>query len=109
MKHERRQEARIKSLNLVRVRERGSPGPGVLGRTLDLSREGARLEVERAFPLESRVCFSLALGNLVLELEGRVRSLRERGAHRFELGLQLYELDPYAYEDLDEFLQLQAG
>ena len=108
MKQERRREARVKSENLVRVRERGAAGPGVLGRTLDLSREGARLELERAFPLDAQLALTLALGNQVLELEGRVRSSSERGARCFELGIELEALDPYVYEDLNEFVQLQT-
>jgi hypothetical protein len=110
---ERRHEPRIKAMNLVHVEEYAYPTLGeyktddAIGRTLDVSHDGMRLELDHCLPLRTKVKLELALGNQILHLEGRVRSIVEVDAHLCDMGIQFENLTPEQYEALEEHCRLR--
>jgi hypothetical protein len=108
---ERRHEPRIEALNLVRAAEYSDIGlklEDAVGRTLDLSHDGMRLELDHCLPLRSRVWLSLALGNQLLDLHGRIKFLREIDSTKCEMGIEFEDVRPEQYEALEEYLQLRS-
>ena len=110
----RRHEPRVKAFNLVHVEESKAPLPrgykteDAIGRTADLSHDGMNLKLDHCLRLRTQVKLDLALGNLVLELKGKVRSVRALGDHTCEHGIEFFDLTSEQYEALDEHLQLRA-
>lgn len=108
---ERRHEARVEALNLVSVEEFNEAGFRTdlsLGRTLDLSHDGMRLELSHPVPLRSVVSLHLALGETVIDVHGRVQFLRDLDGDGCELGLQFVDMSPEQWEDLDAYLKLHG-
>ena len=107
---DRRHEPRVRTLNLVRAAEYSPAGliEDVIGRTLDLSHDGMRLELDHCLPLRSQVWLNLAIGNQVLKLHGRVRSLLAINPKTCEVGIEFEDVDAETYEALDEYLQLRT-
>lgn len=111
---ERRHEPRIKTMNLVHVAEYSYPTltefktDDALGKTIDLSHDGMRLEMDHALPLRARVQLELALGESILHLQGRVRSIQAIDEQRVDLGVEFVDLTPEQYERLEEHLQLRG-
>lgn len=101
----------MRAIDLVQVEEFIFPalttfkGDETLGRTLDLSRDGLRLELDHALPLRSRVRLHLALGERLLRLDGWVRSSRVREPRGAEVGIEFLGVDPAQRAALDEFLR----
>lgn len=107
---DRRREPRIQAFNLVSAahfNRWGGLDDLALGRTTDLSHEGLRLELDHSLPVRSRLRLSLALGNSILGLEGRIVSVAEVDTNRFELGVQFTHVTADQYEQLDEYLRLR--
>ena len=110
----RRHEPRVKALNLVHVEEYKYPSlteyktDDTIGRTGDLSHDGMNLELDHCLPLRTLVKLELALGNLVLELKGKVRSVRAVDDHTCDHGIEFVDITPEQYEALEEHLQLRA-
>jgi hypothetical protein len=109
---ERRREARARAINLVslgQLDDAGVQNDYVVGRTLDLSRDGVRLEVSHPIAKGSRVRLSLALGPSVLEVDGVVRSTVELDGEQHALGIE-FDHRPASAEDggtraiLDKYL-----
>lgn len=111
---ERRHEPRVKALDLVHVEEYAYPPLGqyktddALGRTLDLSHHGMRLQLDHPLHLRTRLHLDLALGNTILRLEGRVRSAREVDARVCEMGIEFVGLTADQYDRLDAYLHLRG-
>jgi PilZ domain-containing protein len=111
---DRRHEPRVKALNLVHVEEYKYPSlteyktDDTIGRTMDLSHDGMNLELDHCLPLKTLVKLDLALGNLVLQLQGKVRSIREVDEHTYDHGIEFKDLSPEDYEALEEHLELRA-
>lgn len=109
---ERRHEPRLEALNLVHTAKyhdrTGLKVEDAIGRTRDLSHDGMRLELDHCLALRSRVRLSLALGNQVLELRGRVRYRRKVDERTCEMGIEFVDVGPTVYEQLEEYLQLRA-
>lgn len=114
---ERRHEPRVKAVDMVHVEEYRYPTledyktDDAIGRTLDLSHDGMRLELDHCIPLRSRVKIELAFGEQVLHLNGKVRSIREideKGDHWCDHGIEFIDVTPEQYEALEEHLQLHS-
>jgi len=111
---DRRHEPRVKAINLVHVEEYKYPSltdyktDDTIGRTMDLSHDGMNLELDHCLQLRTLVKLELALGNLVLELKGKVRSIREIDEHTCDHGIEFIDLTPEQYEALEEHLELRA-
>jgi hypothetical protein len=101
----------VKALNLVRAAEYDHADlvEDAIGRTLDLSHDGMRLELDHCLPLRSLVSLSLALGNQVVYLQGRVRSVTDVNGRTCEMGIEFQDLSAEAYEALDEHLLLRKA
>lgn len=115
MSHERRQDPRAGAINLVRISRTRLPGrvdgqtSDLLGRTLDMSLSGMRIELDRWLPPRSVVDCQLALGNQILELRGRVCHTQRRDAWRCGLGIQFESVDADTYEALLEHVALRQA
>ena len=82
MKKNQRKFPRIDSLNLVSIQhfdENQDPDLLTVGRTLDLSEGGIRLEVNQAVPLFSKVSLMLAIHEPIIKARGRVVYLAVEG------------------------------
>lgn len=111
MERERRSEPRVRAINLVNVAEFTEAGLNTeltIGRTLDLSHEGMRVELNHAPPLRAVIALELALGETVLALQARVRSVTEVDDATCAVGLQFVDVTPEQWEDLDAHLQLRG-
>ena len=107
---DRRQEPRISTRNLVSVAEYNVLGfetNMALGRTLDLSHDGMRLELNHPLPLNDTVCISFALGNQVIEVHGQVRYVHEVDDDTCAMGIQFLDLSDEEYEALHDYLLLR--
>lgn len=105
---ERRREPRVKVLNLVSVDQRDDDGALTelaVGRTLDLSRRGMRLELTRPLPLRSRVRVTVALADRIVTLDGQVRHTDEMDDGTCSMGIEFIEMSSEQTEALEEFLQ----
>jgi len=110
-KLERRHEPRVDAVNLINVAEFTEVGFRTdleIGKTLDLSHDGLRVELSHPLPLRSMVGLSLVLGEALVELHGRVRSMVSVGEHACDMGIEFVDLTPEKYEVLDEYLKLRA-
>lgn len=107
--NERRHEPRVHTLNLVNVNERdattGLPSGLTLGRTLDLSHDGLRLEVDHPLLLRSRVTLKLALEDQLLEVEGSVCTVRELDDRTCEVGIRFLRVSAETQAKIDKFLR----
>jgi hypothetical protein len=108
---ERRREARERAymlVNVSRVDREGAPTDQELGRTLDLSRGGARVEVAEPIGLGTKVQVDLALRNELLEAQAVVRHLEpgDDGLHR--LGLEFIDLQEPFFGRVDTFLRARS-
>jgi hypothetical protein len=111
---ERRHEPRIHTMNLVHVEEYSFQTltdfktGDAMGKTIDLSHDGMRLELDHCIPLRSRVELELALGEQILKLHGRVRSVVEVDSHVCDHGIEFVDVTTEQYEALEEHLQLRG-
>ncbi len=108
---ERRREPRERTYQLVnvsRLNREGVPVEQVLGRTLDVSRAGARVEVDRELPTGARVRVDMALREELVSTEAEVRHVEPAREGGYHLGVQFLALDDGAFERLDGFLRARA-
>lgn len=109
--HERRRAPRVKVLSLVSVDQRDESGTLTaltVGRTLDLSRLGMRLEMSHPLPLRSRVRLTVALAERIITVHGQVRYVNESDQLTCSMGIEFVELSAEEGEALEEFLQACA-
>jgi c-di-GMP-binding flagellar brake protein YcgR len=98
-------------MTLVNVGEQdevGQPRELTLGRTLDLSHDGVRIQLDHPVLLRSRVRLALALENHIIEAEASVRDVEEYDDNTVAVGVKFHDLSPADQERLDEFLRLHA-
>jgi hypothetical protein len=103
----RRSVARVRSLNLVSVAqfdEQGFRSDLAVGRTLDISSQGVRVELNRALPLRSTVRLSLALGHSIIEIEGTVCHLEVLDDRKCSMGLQFERISDEDLERIEAYL-----
>ena len=112
---ERRQEPRIQTMNLVHVEGYRYPTltefktEDAVGKTIDLTHDGMRLELDHCIPIRSRVEIELALGNQILKLHGRVKSIQEVDERLCDMGIEFVDVSPEDYEALDLHLKLRGA
>jgi len=102
-----RREARVISLNLVsysRYDDEGVLTEAAMGRTLDISPGGIRLEVERHYPLSSVIDISIALRDNIITVKGRVVHLEELKNGKIAMGIQFVEMEPTIRDMIAKFL-----
>ena len=112
---DRRQEPRIKAIDLVHVEEHCNSTLGryktedSIGRTVDLSHDGMRLELlDHALPVRTHLWLDLQLGNALLRIEGRIRSVQAVDARTSEHGVEFLNVTPEQYDTLDVYLHLRG-
>jgi len=103
-----RREPRVQArtlVNAVTLSQSGFETDLSLGRTLDLSRDGMRLELDHALPPGSTLRLSVALEDHVLTIHGVVRYLRDVDARAWEMGIEFLDvLSVVDYEVLNHYL-----
>jgi len=88
---ERRKHPRITELFLVSyVNKEGSEQktPVSMGRTLDISRSGARLEIDREVKPDSRMELDMAVRDTRLVVQGRVVRVERTEQGRYTVGIE---------------------
>jgi hypothetical protein len=108
---ERRREPRARVHDLVHVEEYSYTGRGqfksddALGRTIDLSHSGCRLELDHPLHFNTRLVLDVALGDRVLRVGGRVRSIDERAENCHHMGIEFEGVDLVQHEQLAKHLR----
>lgn len=108
---ERRHEPRtptVHPVNVLRHDAWGFPIDTRLGRSLDLSHNGMCIELDHQPRQDEKLEMTLALGEHVIPLTGRVRSIRDRADGKVALGVQFVDLDRRTYELIHQFLKLNT-
>ncbi len=96
---------RIKNVLLVEISnfdERGFRADLATGRTLDISYGGLRLELNHPLPLRSIVVLTLALGDGLAQVKGKVVYLEQVDDHLCAMGIQFIEVPRKSRQLLDE-------
>ena len=103
---DRRQDLRVTSLNLVQVAQSENELQTNLtvGRTLNISRGGLRLELQETLPLRSSVGLTLALGEHIIEVTGRVCYLHALDAETCALGIEFVDVTDEQQVIIDEIV-----
>lgn len=96
---------RIKDILLVEISrfdEKGFRADLATGRTLDISYGGLRLELYHPLPLRSIVVLTLALGEGLVQVKGKVVYLEKLDGGRCAMGVQFTDVTPRSRRLLDE-------
>lgn len=109
---ERRREPRERTYQLVNVspvNQEGLRTEQLLGRTLDLSPGGARVEVPHEVASGARVQVDLALNEALVSAEAEVRHAGAGDEGAWLLGLEFVELDDATTRKIAEFLHAREA
>lgn len=109
---DRRQDPRIRKLNLVQVSrfdEEGFRADLATGRTLDISHGGIRLELNHPLPLRSVVDLTLAITGKIVDVSGTVVYLEVIDEDRCAMGIQFGELSVKANRIIDACVDAAQG
>lgn len=109
---ERRREPRIEKIQLVQVSrfdEEGMRADFATGRSLNISRSGVRLELHHPLPLRSVVSLSLALGDDILDITGRVVYLEEVDDQKSAMGIAFVGLTPEEQAKVDRYIAASSS
>lgn len=103
---ERRQAPRVEKIQLVEVSrfDEGGLSDLTTGRTLNLSRGGARLELHYSLPLRSTIELSIVLGGQVVQVPGKVVYLEAIDDQRTAMGVAFTDVPPETQEAIESFL-----
>ncbi len=99
---------RIRNVLLVEISrfdERGFRADMAHGRTLDLSYGGLRLELNHPLPLRSVVALTLALGEGLVQVKGKVVYLQQIEGDRCAMGIQFTDLASRSRRLLDAYVE----
>jgi c-di-GMP-binding flagellar brake protein YcgR len=104
---DKRKYKRINSLNLSYVLVNGKKDADrqTMGRTLDVSEAGIRLETHLAVPVGTEMLLSIGLEDSVVDIRGRVVHSHQNEEGRYELGVQFTNIDPGVSDTLNKFIQ----
>jgi hypothetical protein len=108
---DRRHEPRIETLNLAHVGQVDAAGHDVdltVGRTLDLSHDGVRIELAQMVPIRSRLNISLAVGDHVVEVVGQVKSITDMDSEGYAHGIQFVDVSDDARRVLALYLRAKT-
>jgi hypothetical protein len=103
----KRKHERIESLNLsyVLVDGRYSEEKQTMGRTLNVSESGIRLETHLSVEIGSQLLLSIGLEDDVVDITGRVVHSTQNDQGSYELGVQFIEPDDRAKSTLHAFIK----
>ena len=107
MGQEKRAFPRVKSLNLVSLSKfdvEGYVELAELGRTLDLSEGGIRLEAFETIPVGTRTRLRIGLREDIIDVDGEVAYVREGEAGRVVTGIAFVTMSPEHRQVLKSFL-----
>ena len=107
MGEEKRTFGRVRSLNLVslsKFSENGYVELAELGRTLDVSEGGIRLEAFEAIPVGTSTKLRIALRDDIIDVAGRVTYVQQGDQGRVITGIEFEELSEENRRVLDRFL-----
>ncbi len=76
----------------------------LIGKTIDLSRIGARVQLHRALGVGETLQMDLAAGELILEIGARVVRVVQVADNQFEVGLSFQPMDESTTKALTEFM-----
>ncbi len=99
---------RIRNVLLVEISqfdERGFRADMATGRTLDISYGGLRLELNHPLPLRSTVTLTLALGEGLVQVKGKVVYLEQIEGDRCAMGIQFTDLASKSRQLLDAYVE----
>jgi len=77
-----------------------------LGKTLDVSEGGVRIEAHVSMDKGTRVSLTVAFGDELVDLEGRVVHSVETSGGRFEYGIEFVEMDERSTDFLRQYKHL---
>ena len=103
---ERRKSGRIDSLNLSYVLIDGDENEAqrqTMGRTLNVSEDGIRLETHIAVATGTLILVSIGLEDEVIDIKGRAIYCTKNESGKFELGIEFIDLDSEAGKILKTF------
>ena len=106
-----RHHPRIENLNLVQIsrfNEEGFRADLATGRTLDISRGGIRLELYHPLPLRTVVSLTVALGDTLVDVQGKVVYLEEIDDERCAMGIQFIDVPAESQHLLDDYVAEKA-
>lgn len=107
MKSEKRKHIRVNALNLshVAVDDREKTVKQAIGRTLNVSETGILLETH--FPIESDQNVELTLGfeEDLVNLKGKVIHLLNGETGKFEMGIQITDIDDQGTVVIKDFIR----
>ena len=104
---DKRKFIRINSLNLsyVLVDGEGEADRQTMGRTLDVSEAGIRLETHLPVEIGRHLKLSVGLEEDVVDIKGHVVHAGKNKHGKYELGIELLEPDEAAREILKKFIK----
>lgn len=110
-KHPNYREPRMRALDLVQIQwtdgESGSHAE-ILGRTLNISKGGMEIEVDRHIPRGTMLRMDVALGgNIITEYQAIVRHVKVLDKKRWAVGVEFFQLSPEGYMLIEEFLRFK--
>ena len=107
MNEDKRKYTRIDSLHLINYvfsEEDGSGSAQGMGRTLNVSEAGIRLETHTPIMVSSTVSLTIGIEEDVVEIKGRVIYTKETAANLNESGIEFFEIDESALEILKKYI-----
>lgn len=107
MSEEHRRSPRIDSLNLsyVCVDDQGAVLEQSMGRTLNVSDSGLCLETHFKTEPSYNLVLTIALGDEVVDLKGKVAYCRAGEGDTFETGVEFVEMDAAAKEVYQKYVK----
>jgi hypothetical protein len=102
----KRKHSRISTLNLSHVSTTAGDDAAFqgMGRTLNLSESGVRLETAFEVPLGRPLVITMGLEDELLELSGKAVYCKPGEEGQFETGIQFDDIDPDVYPKLKWFI-----
>jgi c-di-GMP-binding flagellar brake protein YcgR len=109
---EKRRTERVESVNLVSIEtqdEYNQLTAGQLARTLDISTAGAKIEITSSvpfsIPVHEGLMFTIALGEKVIPVQGRVVHEKKVSVNQVILGIEFTEVLPEDRKAIADFLR----
>ena len=107
-KPNKRQFERVSALNLVSLEQLdgwGNVSMVIMGRTLDLSVGGIKLEIAEPVPFLSDIEFQIALKENILKAKGKVVFLRQTEEKKIHCGVDFEDLSQEAQALIEDVLK----
>ena len=105
---ERRKSGRIDSLNLSYLlvdSEKGEAQKQTMGRTLNVSEDGIRLETHIPVDVGSHIMVSIGLEDDVVDISGKAIHSSKNESGKYELGIEFLDITDAAEKILKTFVK----